>query len=261
MSDFELFSGFDGSEQIDPASFERFKERMKANAAQIKAIQAGEQKQKQKEDKLVKILLKFIRTSRKNTLVLLISRVLEENVPAAFVLSLILLGNEDIQKETGITLSLHDENVANTERIAEERHIPREAYREKGDDSTQNFIYQSKTDSNDEISASPKNRQIARISDMQKVLPLKIRIAIDLWGKNILETGKTNPHKILRATRDREGILKNAVSRLAIHVIFEYLEENGISSEMNVLKEFAEFLLNGVIDQLKKQIESQKELK
>ncbi|MBI2464163.1 hypothetical protein HYV57_04355 [Candidatus Peregrinibacteria bacterium] len=248
MSDFELFQGFDGGEQIDPASFERFKERMKANAAQMKAIQAGEQKQKQKEDKLVKILLKFIRTSRKNTLVLLISRVLEENVPAAFVLSLILLGNEDIQRETGIALCLHNgdnaDSTFNNESI-----------------NKQTINNETANNKDEAMSISGENRQIAHISDMQKMLPLKIRIAIDLWGKNILETGRANPHKILRTIRDRENLLKNAVSRLTIHVIIEYLEENGVSSEMNVLKEFSEFLLNGVIDQLKKQIEGQKELK
>ena len=50
MSDLESFSGSDGrGESMDPAAFERFKEQMAAAAAQLKAIQAGEQKQKKKE--------------------------------------------------------------------------------------------------------------------------------------------------------------------------------------------------------------------
>src|SRR5690606_2201719 len=43
-------------------------------------------------------------------LVLLVSRVLEKNIPANFVLSIILLGNEDIQREVGQFLMLANAN-------------------------------------------------------------------------------------------------------------------------------------------------------
>lgn len=65
MGDFESFAGFDSSEGVDPASFEKFKERIKAAAAQIKALKKGEQKQRKKEEKLIKILLKFVKSSKK----------------------------------------------------------------------------------------------------------------------------------------------------------------------------------------------------
>mgnify|MGYP005669001197 CR=1 FL=1 len=72
----ENFAGFDQNDGMDAASFEKFKEKMKRAAAQIKAIKKEEKKRKKKEDELVKILLKFIQTSHKRDLVLVISRAL-----------------------------------------------------------------------------------------------------------------------------------------------------------------------------------------
>ncbi len=105
MSDLESYSGFnDRSEGMDPAAFERFKERMAQAAAQLQAIQAGEQKQKKKEDELAKILLKFIKSGQKRDILLLVSRLLEQNVPAAFIVSVLIIGSSEIQHELGLKL-------------------------------------------------------------------------------------------------------------------------------------------------------------
>lgn len=66
--DLESFIGFDGDEGMSEAAFEKFKERMAKAQAQIAAIKKEEKKQKKKEDELVKILLKFIKTSHKKDL-------------------------------------------------------------------------------------------------------------------------------------------------------------------------------------------------
>jgi len=102
----EEFHGFDQNDKMDAASFEKFKEKMRRAAAQIKAIKREETKRKKKEEELVKILLRFIKTSDKKDLVLLISRTLERNIPANFILAAVLLGNEDVQKEVGEYLML-----------------------------------------------------------------------------------------------------------------------------------------------------------
>src|SRR5260221_3590095 len=100
MSDLEsFFSNDNRSEGMDPAAFERFKERMAAAAAQLKALQKQEQKQKKKEDELVKILLRFIQTGTRRDIMILVSRLLEQNIPAGFIVSLLLISNEDIQRE------------------------------------------------------------------------------------------------------------------------------------------------------------------
>lgn len=106
MSDFESFIGGEASEGFDPQAIERFKEQMQKNAAAMAALQKSEQKQKKTEDKLAKILAQFIKSSANDELVRLVSQCLEENMPANLILHVILLGNEDLQKETGINIKL-----------------------------------------------------------------------------------------------------------------------------------------------------------
>ena len=95
----ESFLGLDGGEGMDEGAFEAFKEKMRAAAAQIAAIKKEEKKARKKEDELLKILLKFVKSSHNTELVLLISRCLEQNIPAHFILSIVVLGNEEIQRD------------------------------------------------------------------------------------------------------------------------------------------------------------------
>ena len=105
MADAESFFGREErGDSMDPAAFERFKERMAAASAQLKSLAAQQQKQKKKEDELVKILLKFIQTGQKRDIMLLILRLLEQNIPAAFIVSLLLISESEIQQALGIKL-------------------------------------------------------------------------------------------------------------------------------------------------------------
>jgi len=102
----EFFSGFDQSEGMSESNFEAFKEKMARATAQIAAIQKEEKKHKKKEDELIAILLHFVKNSKNNDLVLLISKALEKNVPANFILAIIALDNEEIEN-SGIFSSLN----------------------------------------------------------------------------------------------------------------------------------------------------------
>ncbi|MCH8049759.1 ATP-dependent Clp protease proteolytic subunit [Patescibacteria group bacterium] len=105
MSDLDLFGGLDaGGDTFDAAAFEKFKERMKQAAAQLKALQKQEKRQKQTEDELIRILVKFIKTGKKRDILLLVIRLLEMNVPAGFIVSLLLISNPDIQQELKLNL-------------------------------------------------------------------------------------------------------------------------------------------------------------
>lgn len=104
MDGFEFFGGMDNADSFDAAAFEKFKERIKAASAQIKALKKAEKKKKEKEDQLIQILLQFVKTSKKQDIMLLIARLLELNIPTVFVLSIVLLGNKDIQEKAGIAL-------------------------------------------------------------------------------------------------------------------------------------------------------------
>ena len=227
--DLEFFSGFNQSEGMDEASFERFKERMKRAAAQIKALKKEEKRRKKKEDELIKILLRFIQTSHKKELILVISRALEQNLPANFILAIVLLGNEDIQKEIGDYLMLKGP------KIEEENALP--------------FFREDKT------------------------LPLKVKIEIDQWIKNIIYQAGESPQKLLRYAYDVEEVtvededetrkvkvISKRLTQLTAHVIFDFLKQNGIEEDIVKLKEFSHFLMKGILKKTQEDLESRPEL-
>jgi len=115
MSGIESFSGSESVNQGGSAeAYERFKERMAAAAAQIKAAQAQEQKQKQTEDHLAKILSDFLKSGQSAQLISFISALLAKNIPAGFIISLILISNPTLQVATGIQLLSGQSDTSHT---------------------------------------------------------------------------------------------------------------------------------------------------
>ena len=198
MSDLESFSAADDrNEGMDAAAFEKFKERMAAAAAGLKALQKQEQKQRKKEDELIEILRKFIQTGTKSEIMLLVVRLLEQNVPAAFIVSLLLINNEDIQKELGIKL------------------LPPGA------------LAAEKARSYGVPSANGGGHALTLPDHYMngEILPLKIKIAIDSWAHEIVERSQEYAHRILETVLDQHGIIKLAVTQLAVFCLRDYLEE------------------------------------
>jgi hypothetical protein len=224
MSELESFSGFDaGGDAMDAAAFEKFKERMKRAAAQLKAIQAGEQKQKKTEDELVRLLLKFIQTGNKRDLMLLVSRLLEENIPASFIVSLLLISNREMQQELGLKMLPSG---------------PAHDYPEDSDMETLPDRY---------LQGS--------------VLPLKIKIAIDTWLNEIFKRASDVPHRILKTVLTPDGTIKLPVTQLATFSLRDFLEEEGVETKYESLKNFMDMMLEGIIKKLQEQIADQKEIK
>lgn len=211
MSDFESFIGLDqGENQISPEALAAFQERMRKNAQQIKALRKAESKQKKKEDKLAEILKQFLRDNHQSSLFHWIVVLLELNIPAAFILSIILLGSKELQEQTGI--QLEDSDASN---------LP----------SDRTHTAENK------LVVYGKNESV----------PLKIKISIDLWGKNIFEAACLNPHKVLNTALDVEKKLKPPVYKLAAVVLNEYLESQEQASNLDNLEEFCKAMLNGII--------------
>jgi len=221
MGEFESFSGFEAGEGMDPASFEKFKERMKAVATQIKALKKGEQKQRRKEEKLIKILLKFVKTSKKQDIMLLIARLLERNVPAVFILSILILGNEEyFEDKDGLQFLLESQKLQN-----------------ESDGASLAFF------------------------DEDRVLPLKLKIKIDAWMKNIFSQSLEYPHRLLKTVFDNEGVLILPLIQLASFVLRDFLVANVQEADYTKLKEFCDFFLNGIIMEVRQKVEQTKELK
>jgi len=224
MSDLESFSGFDsGGEGMDTAAFEKFKERMKAAAAQLKALAAGEQKQRKKEDELIRILLKFIKSGKKKDILLLVLRLLEQNVPAGFIVSLLLISNRDMQEALGLKMLP----------AAPELSVP-------GDSDIETLPDKYLEDS---------------------VLPLKIKIAIDAWLQEIAKRAAEHPDRILKTVLDEDGLLKLTVTQLAAFCLRDFLEMEKIDHSYDKLKDFVDLMFEGIIKKTKEQFENRKQLR
>lgn len=222
MSDAEFFNPSEGGESYDPAAFERFKAQMKKNGQFVASQQKSEQRQKQKEDRLAKILLRFIQRNQKSGILILASRMMEDNIPPSFILSIILLGNEEIQEELK---------------------------KEAGDVP--------------EITAAPQHAAAGEFSIAtlfsDHALPLKVKAEIDVWGKGILEAGSGLPFRVLETALDKSGRVKGIVIDSAAYVLQDFIEENGGETfDAEAYHAFCEFLMQGVMSHLRKQIENQK---
>ena len=231
MSNAEFFNPGEGGESYDPAAFERFKEQMKKNAAFMAAARKGEQKQKQKEDRLAKILLRFIQTNRKSDIVMLAARLLEENIPASLILAVIILGNEELKDEVDKSTPLLE-----TSQEPQPEAIPAPATEPGGEFSLMNTF-----------------------SDA--TLPLKIKIEIDQWGKGIFDAASASPFRVLETVLDHEGNVKKVVIACAANVLSNFMEaHHATGGDYESFFSFCELLIQAVMKRVKQQVENQKEL-
>jgi len=229
----EQFISPDQGEGMSEAAFEAFRERMAAAAAQIAQIKKEEGKQKKKEEELLKILLKFVKTSSKTELVLLVSRVLEQNIPANFILSIIVLSNPEIHEEVGHFKMLENQPGATSQALV--------------------FF-----NANDDT------------------LPLKVKISLDNWIKNLLIQAEENPQKLLKTAfevemrelpkewefeeskYERIERVRPILVQLITSVMREFLEQNNASEPFDKLYDFAKFIITGILNKTRENLEGRK---
>jgi uncharacterized protein YdiU (UPF0061 family) len=229
MSELEFFGGMGGADKMDPASFEKFKERIQAAAAQIAALKIGEQKQRKKEEKLIQILLKFVKTGTKKDIMLLIARLLEQNVPPLFILSIVSLGNEDLKKE-----------------LAEEEKLTQPQNKQLSGEITREL---------------QKEENSLSLFGKDESLPLKVRIEIDAWLKYVFEQAFEDPFRLMQTALDSEKSLILPIIQLPAFILRDFLEKYNQQADYEKLKEFTEFFLNGVMSKVEDKIKEQKNLK
>jgi len=208
VSDFESFGGFDaGGESYDPASFERFKERMKVAAAQIKIIKKQEKKQKKSEDELVRILVKFIKNGKQKDILILVSRLLEMNVPASFLVAVLLISNKEIQEEVGINL------------------LPSSA----------------------EGAAIKSKGNLPDLYIGESLLPLRIKIAIISWINEIDQKINDNPARCIKSLYNEQGGVNNTAIQLCVFCLRDFLNSNSIDHDYDKQKNFVSFFLKDLL--------------
>jgi hypothetical protein len=190
---------------------------MKAAAAQIQAIRAGEQKQKKKEDELAKILSDFIKSLRQDSdyagFIEHISKLLALNLPAAFILVLIINNFPHLEAQTGLKMLSFEE--ASKAGVLESPTLP--------------DLYMA-----------------------EKTLPLGLKIAIDAWIQEISRVALDNRHRILERGLDRaQKVLPEIVDLMAFSLAF-YLEKNGHPIDTEFAATFSRYCLSGIMEQVKK---------
>lgn len=82
-----------------PESNEQFQEQMRESAKAIKNMSANQAAQKKQEDKLAKILMRFMRDPTKSDIVFLVVKLLQENVPGMFILAVLSISDPEMEKE------------------------------------------------------------------------------------------------------------------------------------------------------------------
>lgn len=101
----ESFAGLEEAEGSGSAeSAEKFREKMRKNAVVIRRLAKKQKKQSAQEDKLAALLAKALKDPQKDELVFLIVKLLAENVPGAFILSLIAISDPNLKQELGAIL-------------------------------------------------------------------------------------------------------------------------------------------------------------
>lgn len=101
----EDFFGLDNADgQMSQEAAEKFREQMRKSAAAGKAIAGHHAQQKKKESKLAHIFVKFLQSKGQSDIVFLIVRLLEQNVPGAFILSMLLISDTELEKDLEIDL-------------------------------------------------------------------------------------------------------------------------------------------------------------
>lgn len=245
----ESFFGMEGGgEGMSSEALEKLQERMREAAAQIAAIRREEKRHKQKEDELIKILLHFVRTSHKTELILLISRALEENIPANFILAIILLGNEEIQKQVGARFLLPEG---------------------MGEREMQML--------NAGEMATADDKSLIFFSEKDESMPLKVKIELDAWIKSLIAQAEDTPQKLIKTVYKIEFIeeesdnyfygekkvtqkksIKHIIIQLAAYIINEYLNGKGIEENFETTRNFAQFIITGIVQKTEESLDQRK---
>ena len=262
----DTFFGMDDADgAMSPDKVREFQERMARNAKHMAAARKKEGKQKKKEEKLVAILLKFIRNNKRGDITLLVVRCLEQNIPAAFVLAIVLLGNKAVQDEVGIQLQLTEGEAGAPGPEGEAE--PGGGGAEPGEEPSETTPSdpEAPTSLSEFEGEGMKNALTILGKDIS--LPLQMRIAIDLWSRSMWDAISPIPERILgTATElsdnaDAKPEPKAVVTQLAAFILRDYFEVNKFEQSFENTKGFAEFLLKGLLKRLKDQSKDQKQLK
>lgn len=229
MSDFESFLGMeDGEGGASPEAIERLRKQMKKASAAIKQIQKDEKKQKKKEDRLAKLLIKLIKGGTKQDILALIIQLLAENIPAAFILAILILGREDIKKEAMADLKLNKYDDPEKKML-------------KGEDveltKEEKKVFKKKAE------------ELHNLKEDEELSPSLMK-DINEWAAMMLAAGLSIPHKVTTTVLDNEKKIKAPVVQLTAFTLRDYFEQHGVEQKYEDLWDFSAAILRSIMTKL-----------
>lgn len=208
----ESFFGLDDAEgQGSAEAAEAFRERMRQGAKAIKNMGAHQKQQKQKEDKLAQLLVRYLRDQTKSDLLFLIIRLLEQNIPGAFILAVLTISDPQLEKELRAELN----------KIKK--------------------IEGPKSENKDEL---VNYGSIAS-------LPSNVVAELDAWGQLILEAGLMRPQKTLENVLTPDHKLKSIVLDLIAYSLEQFFEHNTLHFSEDKIRKFSLVSIQSVLIKLR----------
>ncbi len=228
IGDLEHFGGgSEGGGEMSEAAMEAFREQMRSTAQQLKAQQKGEQKRKKKEDKLAKLLTQFLqKKSGRSDLAFLAAHVLALNIPPAFVLSILLLGDRQSQHELTMTAKEDDKGLE---------------------------IEVSSSEVIESMAFSQEDLDLIRTEDAEKSDLIKEEIVI--WGEIMYIQAKNDALRIMKNAYDEEEKIREEIPNYLGAVLRHFMNDNNANVPPENLESFAEIMLGKICTSLKKDLE------
>ncbi len=229
FGDLEQFGGGSdqGSEGMSEAAREAFREQQRAASQQLKALQKGEQKKKKKEDKLAKIITELLqKKSKRSDLAMAAAEVLALNVPPAFVLSAILLGDQESQKELSMTTIEDDKGLAT----------------------------ENQPDLSDLITLSGNDLSYMMTDDEAQTVNLHSELVP--WAQMMYVQAKNDPMRMLNnAKKEESDEIQPVLIELMILTQRYFLEDRGLMLPASNLRTLSEIIMRKIFEKIQANID------
>jgi hypothetical protein len=191
-------------------SDEIFHDQQRKNQATTKALKKSESRSRQKDNRLAKVIGKFLQNNSNTAIMLLIARCLDHNIPASLILGLLALVEEEAQAEF--------ENVLN-------EYLKLNAGANQSENKTQIEKFHTED------------------------FPPGVSETIKAWSNGLLELGFAQPSRLLATMASPDGKLFPSLKRLTSFLLRNFLENNlpESSFEFKNIDAFAEMILQGIL--------------
>lgn len=204
--------------EASAAAIEQMRENMRRATEAIKKIKKDEAKKKKKEMNLVDILIKFLQDNTDRDLLGLVVLLLEQKVPAGFIITLLSLGFEDIERQLLLEIENQDKDL-----------LAIAAGKEQG--MQQAIEQQEKRDFDSEN------------------LPDFVKDRINEWVRLLILSVMEERDDVLGSVFP-DGKLVSSVLTLSARVIQIYCKKVNIDAEIDATKDFSKFIMSGIYLQL-----------